>query len=86
MKKANCSKVNILDQNQKQEFNHVKGFKNSRQDMEWFKPKWVNSILNITGVNSLRLGGLNIVIHKNFLWSSARNVIRIAYIYVKYRK
>ena len=29
--------------------------------MESFKPKWVNSILDISGVNSLRLGGLHII-------------------------
>ena len=29
------------------------------------KPKWVNSVLNIIGVNSLRLGGLQIRIKNN---------------------
>ena len=38
--------------------------------MEASEPKWVNPVLNIIGVNSIRLGGLqisvsNIVIHMN---------------------
>ena len=37
-------------------------------EIEAFEPKWVNSILYIIGVNSLRLGGLQIII-KNQYWS-----------------
>ena len=32
-------------------------------DMEASEPKWVNSVLNIIEVNSLRLGGLYIITH-----------------------
>ena len=30
-------------------------------DMEASEPNWVNSILNIIGVNSLKLGGLHVI-------------------------
>ena len=30
--------------------------------MEAYEPKWVNPVLNIIGVNSLKLGGLHICI------------------------
>ena len=33
--------------------------------MEPSDPKWVNSIYNIIGVNSLRLGGLQIIMSKS---------------------
>ena len=36
--------------------------------MEAFEPKWVNSILNITGVNTLRLGD-HFHIHYYITWS-----------------
>ena len=33
---------------------------NPKFNMDFSKPNWVNSILNIIGVNSLRLEGLNV--------------------------
>ena len=36
--------------------------------MKASEPKWVNSITNITGGNSLRLGGLHINLNVKFLW------------------
>ena len=38
-------------------------------NMEASKPKWVNPILNIIGVNSLRLGGLHIIFPLNSITS-----------------
>ena len=38
--------------------------------MEASKPKWVNFILNIIGVNSLRLGASNFVLHEKLLYYS----------------
>ena len=39
--------------------------------IKWYlkvsEPKWVNPILNIIGVNSLRLGGLQIYIYKIYI-------------------
>ena len=37
--------------------------------METSEPMWVNLILNIIGVNSVRLGGLHISIDENFMSS-----------------
>ena len=36
--------------------------------MKAFEPKWVNSIWNIIGVNSLRIGGLHIYTNPEWLW------------------
>ena len=35
-----------------------------KYDEEDSEPKWVNPVLNIIGVSSLRLGGLHITEHK----------------------
>ena len=38
----------------------------SYYEMAASEPKWVNSILNITGVNSLRLEDLHLIINKTY--------------------
>ena len=49
--------------------------------MEASESKWVNPILDIIGVNSLRLGGLHIVMHswrffsQSIIWCRAHNFI-----------
>ena len=40
--------------------------------MEASEPKWVKPVLNIIGVNSLRLGGLHITLTMNFTWNLKR--------------
>ena len=39
--------------------------------MEGFESKWVNSILNIIGVNSLRLGGLQLIVVTDVIQSQS---------------
>ena len=48
--------------------------------MEASEPKWVNPVLNIIGVNSLRLGGLHITVLITYIicdWLYNKNYIKI---------